>query len=119
MQIVVLISCLSIVWLSTVNKTLEYGTCAARKVTGHHLCHHPSTGGNWLRRHGLRESKAGCIEINNADDYLRTRHNWGKGGLLLHELSHAYHDLGCNGGYDCTVVDEVITIHVDSTRIYD
>lgn len=61
----------------------------------------------WLRRHGLRDAKAGCVEMNCVADYLQTRGTWGVGGLLLHELSHAFHDHGCPDGYSCESIKEV------------
>jgi hypothetical protein len=97
-----------IVSVDAVNESLVYGTCIARQVTGRHMCYHPSTGAAWLRRHGLRESKAGCVEMSCAADYLQTRTTWGVGGLLLHELSHAFHDLGCPGGYSCDTISKVL-----------
>lgn len=97
----------SVCIFTAVNETLEYGTCVGRMVTGRHMCHHPSTGGDWLRRHGLRACKAGCVEMNRSEDYLQTRGNWGVGGLLLHELSHAFQDLGCAGGYCSPIVEQV------------
>jgi hypothetical protein len=46
--------------------------------------------------------KAGCIEVYSAEGYLEdhARKLWGCGGLILHELSHAYHDKFCLDGYN-------------------
>lgn len=41
------------------------------------------------------------------EDYLSTRSTWGVGGLLLHELSHAFHDHGCVDGYSCEEIRQV------------
>ena len=48
---------------------------------------------------GMKVEKAGGIEIYSAQNYLKTRNNWGIGGLLLHEYSHAYHYKHCANGY--------------------
>ena len=48
---------------------------------------------------GMKVEKAGGIEIYCAQNYLKTRNNWGIGGLLLHEYSHAYHYKHCANGY--------------------
>lgn len=39
----------------------------------------------------MHRDKAGCVEFYDADAYLKSRDNWGPGGLIVHELSHAYH----------------------------
>lgn len=63
---------------------------------GHAPCaeYHPSK--QWLADHGFNPDKAKCVEIGNARrfiDWSRTQPS-----MLLHELSHAYHDqvLGFN-----------------------
>ena len=58
-------------------------------------------GEEWLKRNGMRMDKAGGIEIYCAQEYLDSRSQWGVGGLLLHELSHAYHNKFCTAGVDC------------------
>ena len=57
---------------------------------------------------GMKVEKAGGIEIYSAQNYLKTRNNWGVGGLLLHEYSHAYHYKHCANGYDNENILEVI-----------
>lgn len=54
-----------------------------------------------MSEHGCSLEKAGCIEIYRASEYLSDRNLWGVGGLLLHELSHAYHDKHCPNGFKC------------------
>jgi hypothetical protein len=51
-------------------------------------------------------AKAGGIEIYSASDYLETRRLWGTGGLLLHELSHAFHNKHCPQGFACPEILE-------------
>lgn len=71
------------------------------------MCYHPKGGAQWLESNGLSVLKAGCVEMSRVDDYLDSRGLWGDGGLLLHELSHAYHDQLCEGGYDCAEIIQV------------
>jgi hypothetical protein len=82
-----------------INKSLTYGT-KNKPIVGNSMCFHPVGGRNWLEKHGLSVEKEGCVEIASADDYLQCRILWGKGGVLLHELSHAFHNHFCDGGYD-------------------
>ena len=56
---------------------------------------------------GMKIEKAGGIEIYSAQNYLKTRNNWGIGGLLLHEYSHAYHYKHCSNGYENEDILEV------------
>ena len=87
-------------WL---NQAITYGTTDA-PVEGTSCCFHPQGGEEWLRRNGMRVDKVGGIEIYSAKYYLKCRGEWGDGGLLLHEYSHAYHNKCCPDGYDCAVI---------------
>jgi hypothetical protein len=89
------------------NISLRYGTVGS-PVEGRHMCYHPKGGTEWLRSNGLSVTKAGCVEMSRVDDYMGSRELWGEGGLILHELSHAYHDQLCEGGYDCPDIIQVI-----------
>lgn len=57
---------------------------------GHHPCmaYHP--GAKWLREHGMNPDKEGCVEIANSLNFLKWTIDqpW----MVLHEMSHAYHD---------------------------
>eukprot|EP00316_Scyphosphaera_apsteinii_P023606 CAMPEP_0119316806 /NCGR_PEP_ID=MMETSP1333-20130426/40944_1 /TAXON_ID=418940 /ORGANISM="Scyphosphaera apsteinii, Strain RCC1455" /LENGTH=333 /DNA_ID=CAMNT_0007322555 /DNA_START=111 /DNA_END=1109 /DNA_ORIENTATION=- len=64
-------------------------------------CYHPCGAGRWLAAHGRRLDMAGGIELGNPEVFQTDRHLWGDGGLLLHELCHAYHDTQLEGGYNC------------------
>lgn len=56
-------------------------------------CYHPRDGGGWLELNGFpAKDLAGAIHIYRLSDYMKDRHLWGKGGVLVHELSHAVHD---------------------------
>jgi hypothetical protein len=80
-----------------VNKTFQYGPqCFPITATG--MCFHP--GADWLQQQGMHVEKCECVELYNAADYAESRTLWGRGGLLLHEFSHAYHHKGCANGYD-------------------
>ena len=79
-----------------INRTFQYGP-QRRPQQLRHLCYHP--GVDWLVRHRMHPDKAGSVECYRAADYRQTRTNWGTGGLLLHEFSHAFHHKGCADGY--------------------
>jgi predicted metallopeptidase len=51
---------------------------------------HPSKG--WLKANGYNPEKAGCVELNNARNFVR----WSRADqpwMVMHELAHAYHFL--------------------------
>lgn len=51
--------------------------------------------------------KEGSIEILSAELYLNSRQNWGDGGVIVHELSHALHDKLCPDGFGNREILEV------------
>jgi hypothetical protein len=63
----------------------------------HHPCmtYHPDAG--WLRQHGMNPDKACCVEIANARNFLTwtLEQPW----MVLHELSHGYHQQFLPGGH--------------------
>ncbi len=72
----------------------------------HHpcMCYHPDIG--WLREHEMNPDKARCVEVANAENFLKwtMQQPW----MVLHELAHAYHhtELGFDNkdvraAYDC------------------
>ncbi len=79
---------------------------------------HPKNGENWLKRNCLNVDKKGCIEIFDAKDYLDSRKLWGIGGLILHELSHAYHDKHCENGYENEIILEAYNVAMEK-KLYD
>ena len=89
-----------------INKSLTYGPKDS-PIIARHACFHPHDGQEWLRKQGLSEDKAGGIELYTAKDYVEGRQEWGDGGLLLHELSHAYHNKFCRDGFDNRDIREV------------
>jgi hypothetical protein len=64
----------------------------------HHpcMCYHPDAG--WLTRHGMNPEKARCVEVANAENFLKwsLEQPW----MVLHELAHAYHHQFLPGGFD-------------------
>jgi hypothetical protein len=82
-----------------VNSTLVYGNRGS-PMAGAHATYHPTGSARWLQEHGLSLDHEGSIEIMNLGNYNKDRTCWGPGGLLLHELCHAYHDKHMQDGYD-------------------
>ncbi len=64
----------------------------------HHPCmtYHPDP--KWLREHGMSPEKARCVELANARTFLAwtIQQPW----MLLHELSHGYHQRFLEAGFD-------------------
>jgi hypothetical protein len=52
--------------------------------------YHPDAG--WLKRHGYSETLAKCVHIPDAEEFLSPFENHRMPWVVLHELSHAYHD---------------------------
>lgn len=111
----------TVIWL---NDSLTYGPLAS-PIEGVGCCYHPQLGSDWLRRMGMNTNKAGCIEMYSAAGYLddHARGLWGAGGLVLHELSHAYHDKFCAEGYNnqdiLTAFEKAMCNHLyDSVNVH-
>ena len=79
-----------------INRSLSWGPKAC-PVRGHGSCYHP--GEDWLAQNGLSKDKYMCVEVNDAPCYKDDCDLWGVGGVMLHELSHAYHHGMLPGGY--------------------
>jgi hypothetical protein len=90
-----------------VNKSISFGP-VANPVIGNTCTYHPHNGREWLKANGMRVDKAGGVEIYCAEEYLESRGLWGVGGVLLHELSHAYHDHHCKNGYENEEIRQVV-----------
>jgi hypothetical protein len=45
------------------------------------------------------KDKSECIEVYKCEEYINDSELWGPGGVLLHELCHAYHWKMVPGGY--------------------
>lgn len=84
-----------------INRTQKYGPKAC-PTKGKGLCFHPHK--QWLCDNGMSPQKHKCIELYDSSDYLEDCQQWGPGGVLLHELCHAYHYNMCKNGYDNTEI---------------
>ena len=62
-------------------------------------CYHSRFGGSWLRNNDLPMRFAGSIQIYCLANYCRDADDWGTGGILVHELAHAYHDKFLSEGH--------------------
>jgi len=80
-----------------VNSSIKFGPRAC-PIQGRACCYHPCK--QWLIDNGMSERKQKCIEINDGLNYKKDLDLWGRGGLMLHELSHAYHHRMLPDGYD-------------------
>ena len=67
----------------TIELDLDYGGLKAMQ-------YHPDAG--WLKSHGYSEALAKCAHIPDATDFLSPFENHRMPWVVLHELSHAYHD---------------------------
>lgn len=80
-----------------INRSLEYGpeACPTRGIG---LCFHPAE--DWLIENGCHKQKCHSVELYCSKEYKNTAPHWGTGGVILHELSHAYHCLCLDDGYE-------------------
>ena len=67
----------------TIELDLDYGGLR-------NMQYHPDAG--WLKAHGYSETLAKCVHIPEVDDFLSPTENHRMPWVVLHELSHAYHD---------------------------
>ena len=66
-----------------------------------HTVYHPRGAAGWLIAHRKPRQMAAGIEVCCCTKYMAERTLWAAGGVLLHELSHAYHEQHCAGGFEC------------------
>ena len=82
----------------------------------HHpcMCYHPDAA--WLRDNGMNPEKAGCVEIANARNFLSW--SFDQPWMVLHELSHGYHDQFLPDGYQNK---EILAAyhHAMEAKLYD
>jgi hypothetical protein len=66
----------------------------------------------------MNPAKCGGVEWYDAQHYLSDCDLWGPGGLMLHELSHAWHCLHIENGYDN---EEIIAVYKKAMeeKLYD
>ncbi|KAL3811003.1 hypothetical protein ACHAXA_002280 [Cyclostephanos tholiformis] len=98
-----------------INKSQSYGPKAA-PVHARDACFHPGAG--WLKRVGMSKKKCGGVEFFDAKHYLSDCDLWGPGGLILHELSHAWHSKFVKDGYNNK---EIINVYKKAMKegLYD
>jgi dipeptidyl-peptidase 4 len=100
-----------------VNKSISYGKQHS-PVNGRTCTFHPLGGAHWLHCNGLSVAKEGSVEIQSAEDYLQSRQHWGIGGIFVHELSHAFHNKFCAGGYGNEPINEAYDTAM-ARKLYD
>eukprot|EP00581_Thalassiosira_minuscula_P008123 CAMPEP_0183705310 /NCGR_PEP_ID=MMETSP0737-20130205/2455_1 /TAXON_ID=385413 /ORGANISM="Thalassiosira miniscula, Strain CCMP1093" /LENGTH=748 /DNA_ID=CAMNT_0025932447 /DNA_START=49 /DNA_END=2293 /DNA_ORIENTATION=- len=98
-----------------INKSQSFGPKVA-PIKGRDGCFHP--GAKWLKRNGMNPAKCGGVEWYEARHYLEDCDMWGPGGLMLHELSHAWHCLHIEDGYDNEEIIDVYNRAMDD-GLYD
>ena len=98
-----------------INKSHMWGPKLA-PVRGRDACFHP--GAKWLSRNGDNPLKCGGVEFYNAKHYLSDCDHWGTGGLILHELCHAWHNIHIADGYDNNEIKECYKLAM-SDGLYD
>lgn len=67
----------------TIQLDLDYGILRAAQ-------YHP--GADWLKENGYATNLVRCVHIPDVDDFLNPAENHRMPWVMLHELSHAYHD---------------------------
>ena len=67
----------------TIQLDLDYGDLKPMQ-------YHP--GADWLKDHGYSAALAKCVHIPRVDDFLSPYENHRMPWVVLHELTHAYHD---------------------------
>ena len=67
----------------TIELDLDYGDLRTMQ-------YHPDAG--WLKAHGYSETLAKCVHIPEAEEFLSPFENHRMPWVVLHELSHGYHD---------------------------
>ncbi len=78
------------------------------------MAYHPDLG--WLKEHGLNPDKARCVEIANAQNFV----TWtiDQPWMVMHELSHGYHDRFLKDGYENAEVRAAYK-HAMGEKLYD
>jgi hypothetical protein len=104
-----------------INKSSCYGPRAS-PIVDRDGCFHPGT--EWLIKNGMNPAKCGGVEWYDAQHYLSDCDLWGPGGLMLHELSHAWHCLHIENGYDNEEIIDVYNMAMeeglyDCVRVHD
>jgi len=99
-----------------INKSQDYGPKCI-PVKGRGMCFHPDY--QWLKENGMATAKCGCIELFQACEYLDGNHLWhGKGGVMIHELAHAWHNKFLENGYSNEEIERCYKLAMEE-KLYD
>lgn len=99
-----------------INKSQQYGPKCV-PVSGRGMCFHPSSG--WLEENGMSTAKCGCVELFETCKYLDDVDLWyGKGGIMLHELAHAWHNKFLKDGYSNEKIETCYKLAMEE-KLYD
>lgn len=82
----------------------------------HHPCmvYHPDPG--WLRDHDMNPDKARCVEVSNAENFLKW--TFDQPWMVLHELAHAFHHQRLPDGYGNAAIKRVFN-RAKASGLYD
>jgi hypothetical protein len=80
-----------------INRHQQFGP-QSLPTSGLGMCFHP--GKDWLIENGMSSEKCGGVELYETSDYLSDADLWHTGGVILHELSHAWHCKHVKDGYE-------------------
>lgn len=100
-----------------VNKSISFGP-KRKPIRGKACTFHPKGGSGWLKKMGMNVNKCGGVEFYSAEGHVSSRKNWGVGGILVHELAHAYHNKHCPNGFDNDDVRNAYTLAMEN-KLYD
>jgi len=99
-----------------INKSQKYGPKCA-PVQGRGMCFHHEP--EWLSKNGMSTKKCGGVELYKASEYLDSHGLWyGKGGIMLHELSHAWHKKFVKDGYSNEEIEKCYKAAM-TDKLYD
>lgn len=87
-------------------------------VIGRGVCFHPNI--HWLKENNENVNKFQCIEIYEISNYIEEngdRSRWGIGGIILHELCHAYHAIYLKDGYENMLIKNTFEIAMKSNQM--
>lgn len=76
--------------------------------------YHPSQ--DWLRNNGYSESLAKCVHLPDATHFSSQSMHRVQPWLMLHELTHAYHDQMMNDGFENPAIKEAWQKLIDSGK---
>eukprot|EP00592_Proboscia_alata_P010809 CAMPEP_0194364894 /NCGR_PEP_ID=MMETSP0174-20130528/12844_1 /TAXON_ID=216777 /ORGANISM="Proboscia alata, Strain PI-D3" /LENGTH=486 /DNA_ID=CAMNT_0039139207 /DNA_START=43 /DNA_END=1500 /DNA_ORIENTATION=+ len=100
-----------------INKSQLFGA-KSNPSCGHGMCYHP--GRSWLVEMGMNPKKANTVELYNFRSYFDDCDLWHlPGGVILHELAHAWHCAHVINGYSNEDVKSCYEMSVLHDDLYD